>query len=141
MKLSARNVFSGKVVSITKGAVNAEVVLGLSGNVQIVAVITNAAVDNLGLAVGKDACAIVKASSVIVASDLGGAKISARNIFAGKVCKVVEGPVSTEVDIEIAAGTTVSAVITHESSKNLGFAPGTVATAIIKASNVIIGVN
>lgn len=141
MKVSARNVFAGKVASITKGAVNAEVVLSLKGNIQLVGVITNGAVDNLGLVAGKDAYAIVKASSVIVASDLKGAKISARNIFAGKVSKVIEGPVNAEVDIEIGDGNTVSAVITHESSKSLGLAAGSSATAIIKASNVIIGVN
>lgn len=69
MKLSARNVLKGKVVKLTKGAVNAEVTLELPGGAQIVSIITNASVDALKLAEGKEAYAVIKASSVMVAVD------------------------------------------------------------------------
>lgn len=69
MKLSARNVLKGKVVKITKGAVNAEVTLELPGGAQIVSIITNSSVDALKLAEGKEAYAVIKASSVMVAVD------------------------------------------------------------------------
>jgi molybdate transport system regulatory protein len=141
MKISARNAFAGKIATIVKGAVNSEVVLTLKGNIQVVSVVTNGAVANLGLAVGKDAYAIVKASSVIIATDIKADKISARNILAGKITKLIQGPVNAEVDIEIGDGTTVSAVITHESAKNLGLTVGASATAIIKASSVILAVD
>lgn len=141
MKVSARNVFSGAVAIITKGAVNAEVVLSLKGGTQIAATVTNGAIESLGLAVGKDAYAIVKASSVIIGTDLHDTKISARNIMCGTVSKIIEGPVNTEVDIEIGAGNTISAVITHGSSVNLGLKVGGHACAIFKASSVILGVN
>jgi len=141
MKVSARNVFAGTVAKIVKGAVNAEVDLTLKGGATIAAVVTNGAVGNLGLTVGKEAYAIIKASSVIIGTDLHDCKLSARNLMCGTVAKVIEGPVSAEVDVEVGGGNTISAVITHESSKNLGLAVGGHACAIFKASSVILGVN
>ena len=68
MKISARNVLKGKVVDITKGATTAHVKIDIGGAV-VTSSITNAAVDDLKLAVGKDAYAIVKASDVMVGTD------------------------------------------------------------------------
>jgi molybdopterin-binding protein len=69
MKLSARNVLKGKVLKVVKGAVNSEVTLELPGGLQIVSIITNGSVENLGLKEGKEAYAVVKASNVMVAVD------------------------------------------------------------------------
>lgn len=69
MKLSARNVLKGKVVKVTKGAVNSEVVLELDGGTQVVSVITNNSVESLGLKAGVAAYAVIKASNVMVAVD------------------------------------------------------------------------
>ncbi|BCS55285.1 TOBE domain-containing protein [Geobacter sp. SVR] len=141
MKVSARNVFAGTVSKITKGAVNAEVSLTIGGGAIVVATVTNGAVDNLGLKEGMDAYAIIKASSVIIGTDLHDATVSARNIFCGTVSKIIEGPVSTEVDVEIGGGNTISAVITHESSTRLDLKTGGHACALFKASSVILGVS
>ncbi len=69
MKLSARNVLKGRVVAITPGAVNVEVVIEIAPGVQVVSIITKSSAESLGLAVGKEAYAVVKASSVMVAID------------------------------------------------------------------------
>lgn len=69
MKLSARNVLKAKVVKVTKGAVNAEVVLELPGGEQLTSIITIGSVDALELAEGKDAYAVVKATNVVIAVD------------------------------------------------------------------------
>ena len=69
MKLSARNILKGKVVKITKGAVNSEVIIELPGGTQLVSIITNTSVENLGLKTGKDAYAVIKASSIMVGVD------------------------------------------------------------------------
>ena len=69
MKLSARNVLKGRVVAITPGAVNVEVVLEIAPGVQVVSIITKSSAESLGLAIGKEAYAVVKASSVMVAVD------------------------------------------------------------------------
>lgn len=69
MKLSARNLLKGKVVKIMRGAVNAEVTIQLNGGEQIVSIITNGSVESLGLKEGKEAYAVIKASSVMIAVD------------------------------------------------------------------------
>jgi molybdopterin-binding protein len=68
MKISARNVLKGKIVEVTKGATTAHVKIDIGGAV-VTSSITNAAVDELKLAVGKDAYAVVKASDVMVGID------------------------------------------------------------------------
>jgi molybdate transport system regulatory protein len=141
MKVSARNTFAGTVTGITKGAVNTEVTLSLKGGVPVTAIVTNGAIDNLGLKTGAGAYAIIKASSVIIGVDLHDAKVSARNVFCGTIAKIVEGPVSTEVDVEIGGGNTVSAVITLGSATRLGLKVGGHACTLFKASSVIIGVS
>ena len=141
MKISARNIFSGTVEKIIKGAVNAEVVLLLNGGNRIVAIITNGSVDNLDLKEGLNAYAIIKASSIIIGQELHEAKISTRNILPGVINKLIEGPVSTEVDVEIGGGNVISAVITHGSSEKMSLKEGDHACAAFKASSVIIGIS
>jgi len=68
MKLSARNVLHGTIVEVSKGATTSHVRLEVAGTV-VTASITNEAVDELGLEVGKEAYAVVKASDVMVAVD------------------------------------------------------------------------
>ena len=67
MKLSARNMLKGKVKKIVTGAVNTEVTIELKGGEEIVSIITNSSVERLGLKEGKEAYAVVKASSVMIA--------------------------------------------------------------------------
>jgi molybdopterin-binding protein len=65
MKLSARNQLKGKIVELHKGATTAHVRIDIGGAV-VTASITNEAVEDLGLAVGQDVVAVVKASDVMV---------------------------------------------------------------------------
>jgi molybdate transport system regulatory protein len=141
MKVSARNVFAGAVTAIKKGTVNTEVTLTLKGGATVTAIVTNGSIDNLGLTVGKDAYAIIKASAIIIGADLHDAKLSTRNIMCGAISRIIEGPVSTDVEVDIGGGNTVSAVITHESATKLGLKDGGHACAIFKASSVILGVS
>jgi molybdopterin-binding protein len=69
MKLSARNILKGKVVKITPGAVNSEIVLELPGGAQVVSIITKQSAEGLGLVVGKTAYAVIKASNVMIGVD------------------------------------------------------------------------
>jgi molybdate transport system regulatory protein len=133
---SARNQFSGQIVAINTGAVNSEVILDIGGGAKIVAIITNESVKNLGLAVGGAAYALIKASWVIVAK--GGLKTRARNQFAGTVGSCKTGAVNAEVIIELPGGQAVAAIITNESVARLGLKKGDAATALVKASHVII---
>ena len=69
VKLSARNQLKGEVVSIEEGAVNAIVGIKIKGGEIITATISLASVRNLGLQVGKEAYAVIKATSVMVGID------------------------------------------------------------------------
>lgn len=69
MKISARNQIKGKIVKITEGAVNTEVVIEIAGGQQITSVVTKTSAQNLGLAVGKEVYAIVKASEVMIGTE------------------------------------------------------------------------
>ncbi|MFB9949881.1 molybdopterin-binding protein [Rhizobium puerariae] len=69
MKISARNRLKGKVVDIVKGATTAHVRIDIGNGVIVTSSITNEAVDELGLKIGADAYAVVKASDVMVAVD------------------------------------------------------------------------
>lgn len=68
MKLSARNVLKGTVVDVTKGATTAHVRLDVGGTV-VTSSITNEAVDELGLGIGQEVYAVVKASDVLIGID------------------------------------------------------------------------
>jgi len=67
MKLSARNQIKGKVVGVQKGQTTAHVRIDVGNGVVITSSITNEAVDDLGLKVGDEAIAVIKASDVMVA--------------------------------------------------------------------------
>ena len=67
MKISARNQLEGKVVAVQKGATTSHVRIDVGGCKVITASITNEAVDDLSLKVGVTACAVIKASDVMVA--------------------------------------------------------------------------
>lgn len=69
MKLSARNQLEATVKSVEHGAVNSEVVLELAGGAEIVAVVTRASAESLGLSPGARAYAIIKASHVMIGVD------------------------------------------------------------------------
>jgi molybdopterin-binding protein len=69
MKISARNRLKGKVVEITKGATTAHVRIDIGNGSIVTSSITSEAVDELGLTVGVDAYAVIKASDVMVAVD------------------------------------------------------------------------
>jgi len=69
MKISARNALKGKVVKITKGAVNTLVVIEIAKGIQITSIITGESATALKLAKGKPAYAVIKASSVMIGVD------------------------------------------------------------------------
>lgn len=140
MAVSARNVFNGKITALVDGAVNAEVEVTTAGGDRIVAIVTEGSVKSLGLAVGKEAVAYVKAPWVMVLAGDEKVRFSARNQLAGKVSELRKGGVNTEVGITLPGGSVVHAVITNEAVLELGLKDGAPATALVKASHVVLGV-
>ena len=68
MKLSARNILKGRIVEVKKGQTTAHVRIDIGGST-VTASITNEAVDDLKLASGQSAYAVIKASDVMIAID------------------------------------------------------------------------
>jgi molybdopterin-binding protein len=68
-------------------------------------------------------------------------KLSARNVLPATVKSITPGAVDSEVIVELAPGLEVVAIITKQSAEKLGLRAGGKAYAIIKASNVMIGVD
>ena len=140
MKISARNQLKGTIASVTEGAVNGVVAIDL-GSTVVKADITMDAIKELGLKEGMDAVAIVKATNVMFAAGTERiAGISARNQIAGTVAEVKEGAVNGHVVLETADGSRIKGSITNEAIKQLGLAAGQPALAIVKSTDVIVGV-
>lgn len=140
MKVSTRNHLRCVVTAVKPGTVNAEVTLDLDGTA-LVAVITNESVQTLGLASGKEAFALIKASFVILTTADGSLQTSARNRLCGTVERIVAGSVDTEVVLALAGGTRLTSIITQASATNLGLAEGDQACALIKAPHIILAVS
>lgn len=140
LRTSARNQFTGTVSAVRTGAVNDEVELLLPGGARIVAIVTRESTRSLGLRTGMTAFALLKSSSVMIAAGIEGARISARNQLHGAIASVTPGAVNAEVVIDLDGGGSIGATINQGSLQQLGFEPGQRATALFKASSVILAV-
>ena len=69
MKISARNVLKGKIIKVTNGAVNTEILLELPGGEQLVSIISKESATKLDLKSGKTAYTGIKASNIMIAVD------------------------------------------------------------------------
>jgi molybdate transport system regulatory protein len=136
MKISARNVFPGLVTAIKPGTVNTEVTLQVAEDVAITAIITKESAKYLGLKKKVAALAIVKSSSVMLATE--GGKISARNVFTGIVTAIKPGTVNTTVTVLIDDTIEVVSNVTKGAVKELKLKKGSTAQVIFKASSVLI---
>jgi molybdate transport system regulatory protein len=140
MKTSARNQFLGHVMRLTRGAVNGEVELDLGEGQHIVAIVTNESIEDLKLAEGAEAYALIKASAPILVLEDEAPRSSARNRLCGEVVTCIEGAVNGEVGVELAGGRRLTAIVTNESIRSLGLKEGVRVCALVKASNVILAV-
>lgn len=141
MKTSARNTYHGVISAVTNGPINCEVTLKISDATSLTVVITNKSTQSLGLAPGREAFALIKASTPILMADCVGSRTSARNRICGEVASVDKGSVSADVVLDIGEGKTLSAIVTHDSIETMNVKPGDRLCALIKASQIILGVD
>jgi molybdate transport system regulatory protein len=140
LKTTARNQFLGHVTALKRGAVNDEIALQVAGCHNIVAIVTHESADELGLVPGAPAYALINGASIIIVTDGAGARYSARNQLTGCIARLQVGAVNTEVVIDLPGGASVAAIVTNDSCAALGLAIGMEASAIFKASCVILAV-
>ena len=136
MKLSARNQFKGIVTNVNEGAVNGIVSIKVNDEV-VSSTISMNAIKELGLKEGVEAVAIIKATEVMIATELP--KISARNKFKGTVKSIQVGAVNDIVTLDTKIGVFTS-TISKNAVEELELAVGKEAYAIVKATSVMVGV-
>lgn len=139
MNLSARNQLSCEITQIKAGAVSSEVVARLSNGEILKSIITLESQKSLNLEVGKRVVFIFKAPSVMLAKDENLA-ISAANQIKCKVIEAKIGSVNAEIVLELNEHQTITAIITKDSAMSMQIGVGDELMAIIKSSQIIIGV-
>ena len=140
MKTTARNQFPGTVTELSIGPVSAEATLALPGGQEITATLTSSAARRMGLAPGKEAIALIKASAVVLVTDFAGYTLSARNQLSGTVSRIERGAVSSLVGVTLPGGAVVTASVTNDAVDALALAVGQPATAVFKAYSVLLAV-
>ena len=140
MKTSARNQFAGTIAAMEVGPVTTEVRIALRGGQAITALLASSAAERLDLQIGQEAVALIKASSILLVSDFAGFKLSASNQLAGTVSRIERGAVSSLVGVTLAGGVVVTASVTNDAVAAMALAIGQPASAVFKASAVIVGV-
>ncbi|MGG7048640.1 MULTISPECIES: TOBE domain-containing protein [unclassified Campylobacter] len=138
--LSARNQLNCEITSIKTGALNSQILARLSSGEELGANITVQSENDLNLAVGKRVVFIFKAPAVMLAKEFDTLNLSARNQLNGEVVSVKIGAVTAEVVMQLSDSQTLSAIISKESAMELKIGVGDKLKAIVKSSDIIIGV-
>lgn len=138
MKTSARNAFRCEVAEVRRGAVNADILLRLSDQARMTAVVTLDSVDELGLVPGRAVTALVNSSFILLAKGGQPLLTSARNRLSGTVLARDEGAVNCEFTIDLGGGKTLVATVTRDGAAELDLHPGDPVQAFFKASHLIL---
>lgn len=143
VRSSARNQFAGTVAGVHGGPVDCAVSVALDASTTLVASVTRASVQTLGLAPGTEVVALVKAPAVtLVAADRasGGTAAAVPNHFRGTVERIVDSPANAEVTLALGGGRTATAVVPRATVKTLRLVVGAPACAAFEPSSVILAV-
>ena len=141
LRTSARNQLAGTVTVVQPGAVNAMVELTLPGGIDRVrATLTMRSLADLGIAIGTRAVALIKAPSVFIVVADPALRLSVGNALAGRVSALQVGAVNTEVQVALAGGQTVVAMLSRDSAERLQLAVGASVQAAFLESSVVLGV-
>lgn len=139
LKLSARNQIIGKITSLKADAVNVSVELTVKNLDILYSSITLESFEAMGMKINERAIAIIKASSITLATDKNEYK-EYENVFEGKISHIVKGVTKTEVTVELPSKATLTATLENDVYEKFNFSVGEKAYAGFKASDVILGV-
>lgn len=140
VKTSARNQLFGTVRAIRRGEVNDEVELALSGGERLVAQLTHASSERLGLAEGVEVVALVKAGWVALTPPAAAGSLAGHNLLPGVVRAIVAGQDECEVSVELSGGASLCSMVSREQVETLALAPGVAVAAAISPASIILGV-
>ena len=137
-RISSRNAFHCVIEKIRKGPVDVELYLRLASGAELIAVVTNAAVDELELDIGKKVLALVKAYAINLSNQK---RAGDENNVSGTVIRLIQGPKSWEILLNIGDGKTLTAVIPLERAEKLEIKKGDKLIAHFSPQDVIIAAN
>jgi molybdate transport system regulatory protein len=136
LRTSARNALRGMVTSLTPAGVTVEVRLSLGDGLEIASVITRRSAEELELAVGCPAVALIKSSFVRLA--VSNPEAAGDNVLLGKVLDREDGETASEVVVDLGHGKTLVATVAGAA---VDLAPGAAVHAVIAPSDVILAVD
>lgn len=139
LDLSADNQLAGRISQIIEGAVNNEVHLQLSNGQELVAILTRHSCEQMELAVGIDALALIQASAIMLACPDPNLQISARNQLTGQIRHIDTGAVNSVITVDLGAAVSLTASITRHSAQTMQLKNEDKIMLLIKAPNIIIG--
>lgn len=139
LRTSARNQLACTVSGMRAGEIDYEVFLRLDERTELKAVITRESALALEIGIGLQVLALIKAPSVLLMTETAH-RISADNQLWGVVSHLHDGPVNSEVTVDLEGGRTMVSVVTRESVAVLGLAAGSRVAAVFQASSVILSV-
>lgn len=139
-KISARNAFRTEVIGVRRWSVDVEVLLKLSDQATIHAVVTNASVHDLELVPGRKVLALIKASFVRIVDDETGGRLK-RNRFIGVVRSITEAEVNVELVLDIGDGKTIVVVQPRREIEELAVVEGREVVATFDPDHVILAVD
>jgi len=140
IKISTRNVFRAEVVSVARTAVDVDVELCLSNEHRLHSVVTNDAAEELALAPGRKALALIKSSFVQLGAVEGGSEASA-NRFVGTITRRIDAERNSEFLVDIGGGKTMTAVIPRIRAEALSARENAQVEATFVPQNVILAVD
>ncbi|WP_334157052.1 TOBE domain-containing protein [Oryzomicrobium sp.] len=138
VRTSARNQFCGRVAAIQHGSLIDQIHLELPGNQRLCASLTPDSTLSLGLAVGSEVVALVKASAVLVLGGGEGSAYADHNRLDGTVRRLRQEGGRREIVVDLGSGLTAVANAGPELAAP--FAPGQTVTVAFRPSSVLIGV-
>lgn len=137
MKTSARNFLIGTVTGIREGVSHDDIEITV-GSDQVIATLTRREREDLGLRVGMEACALIKATSILVIAHPHRLILPTVNHLHGVVESIVAGAVNSEVIVTLDNGATIAAIVTQGSVGSMGLAPGDRASVHFKSTSVFV---
>ena len=140
IKISTRNMFQTEVVAVRKWPVDVEVTLKVTAENVIHAIVTNESAEELELAPGRKALALIKSSFVRLAP-VGVGTTPGRNGFEGEVRRRIDAERNSEVLLDIGSGKTMTAVIARQTAEDFDIKVGARAVASFNATDVILAVD
>jgi len=140
VKTSTRNQLFGTVSAIDRADDETQVTVLLKGGERIVASLGSALLGEMGGGIGVDAVLMINSADILLSTAVDRQRVSARNRLSGRVLRIRQDVVDSEVIVLLPSGEILAAMVTQQSLQILALAPGMPVSALFKAHAPILGI-